>query len=61
MNIFDKHPLPWEAIEVAMDGAVVVDATSEFIAQFDNVVMAKWAIDVWMLAQDTELAEVNLL
>lgn len=60
MNIFEKHPLPWEAVEVAKSEAVVVDAMSEFIAQFENLTMAWWAIDVWMLAQDTELAEINL-
>lgn len=60
MNIFDKHPLPWEAIEVTKGEAAVIDAASEYIAQFDSVVMANWAIDVWMLAQGTELAEINL-
>lgn len=59
MNIFDKHPLPW-TVEVSKDEAVVVDAASEFIARFESLNMATWAIDVWMLAQGTELAEIYL-
>ena len=41
MNIFDKHPLPWQTIEVSKGEAVVLDAVDELIAQFENLTMAR--------------------
>lgn len=59
MNIFDKHPLPWQAVELPEGRSVVQDVMYEFIAEFDEMAVAEWAIHAWMLAQGTDRVTVE--
>jgi len=54
MKIFDKHPLPWEAVTLPNGTPIVQDAKLEFIAVFETLAMAEWAVHAWMLAQGTD-------
>lgn len=55
MRIFDKHPLPWSTVELPGGRAVIQDASFGFIAEFDELAVAEWAIRTMMLAQATDI------
>ncbi len=57
MRIYDRHPLPWAVIEVLDKRAVIQDATFEFVAEFETLGMARWALDAMTLSPgaDSEL------
>ena len=55
MRIFDKHPLPWSTAELPNRAAVIQDAVFNFIAEFDELAAAEWAIEAMRLAQGTDI------